>query len=325
MSTSVPAGISVALCTYNGARHLREQLDSILTQTLRPAEIVVCDDGSSDTTLTIIAEFSRTSPVPVRVFRNESNLGSTRNFDRAIGLCEASLIALCDQDDIWKPGKLQALRSALDRDPSVGGVFSDAELISADGTATGRRLFAAHGLSLGAPEHFSREAALKMLFKHDFMTGATVMIRSTTRPLFQPIPGSWVHDAWIAWMLTLHSRLSFINDPLISYRLHPNQQIGMGATTLLGKIRRTRGTSLGAHRGTLGRFRDLRERWASQPGEDATRLLSMIDEKIAFLEQRSTLSPALAPRMIQILGLAQRYRQYARGYRSMRKDLFLAS
>ena len=317
--------VSVALCTYNGAQYLSQQLDSLVAQTLQPAELVVCDDGSSDETLAIITEFARNSPFPVRLFRNESNLGSTKNFDRAIGLCDTDSIALCDQDDIWKPGKLAALQFALDRNPSLGGVFSDAELISADGAGRGQTLFTAHRLSLGIPESFSREAALKVLFKYDFVTGATLMIRSTMRPLFRPIPKSWVHDSWIAWIIALYSQLSFVNEPLMAYRVHPNQQIGMGVTTLIGKIRRTRHTSLSTHRGTSVRFQELRKRWKCQPGEDFTRLMSMIDAKIAFLEQRSALSRTLAPRMIQILRLARQYDQFARGYRSMRKDLFLAS
>src|ERR1700761_4532631 len=99
--------ISVALCTFNGELFLRQQLASIQQQTRLPDELLVCDDGSSDQTLTIVREFAASAPFPVKLFENEQNLGFAANFERAIRLCEGSLIALCDQDDIWYPTRLQ--------------------------------------------------------------------------------------------------------------------------------------------------------------------------------------------------------------------------
>ena len=99
--------ISVALCTYNGARFLEEQLASLLAQNRRPDELVVCDDRSTDSTVQMLESFSRSAPFPVRIQVNPVNLGSTVNFDRAMRLCAGSLIAFCDQDDIWLPHKLE--------------------------------------------------------------------------------------------------------------------------------------------------------------------------------------------------------------------------
>src|SRR5882762_9087557 len=98
--------ISIAMCTYNGARYLREQLDSIAAQTRPPSELIVCDDNSLDETREIVAGFAASAPFPVRLGVNEQNLGSIRNFERAIKLCEGDLIALSDQDDVWLPEKL---------------------------------------------------------------------------------------------------------------------------------------------------------------------------------------------------------------------------
>src|SRR5213080_381833 len=100
------ATLSVALCTYNGAAYLGEQLDSIVAQSRPPDELVVCDDGSTDETVEVLETFLAEAPFPVRLQRNEANLGFVKNFEQAISLCTGDFVALSDQDDVWMPGKL---------------------------------------------------------------------------------------------------------------------------------------------------------------------------------------------------------------------------
>jgi len=107
------ATVSVALCTYNGAAYLGEQLDSIVAQSRPPDELVVCDDGSTDGTVGLLQAFVPEAPFPVRLYRNERNRGFAKNFERAISLCTGDFIALSDQDDVWKPEKLARLATAL--------------------------------------------------------------------------------------------------------------------------------------------------------------------------------------------------------------------
>ena len=86
--------ISVAMCTYNGGRYLQEQLESIALQSRLPMELVVCDDQSTDDTISILKRFQSEAPFTVKVVRNSQRLGSTQNFDQAIGLARGDLIAL---------------------------------------------------------------------------------------------------------------------------------------------------------------------------------------------------------------------------------------
>ena len=120
---------SVAMCTYNGAAYLEEQLDSIARQIRLPDELVVCDDNSSDESLRILRSFAARSAFPVRLHSNESNLGSTKNFEKAICLCSGDVIALADQDDVWHPEKLAILEREFSSTPDVGLVFTDAEIV----------------------------------------------------------------------------------------------------------------------------------------------------------------------------------------------------
>ena len=100
--------ISVALCTYNGEKFLREQIDSILAQTYKNLEIVIVDDCSTDKTTNIINAYAEKDK-RIKLFQNASNLGFNKNFERALGLTSGEYIAISDQDDIWLPQKLQSL------------------------------------------------------------------------------------------------------------------------------------------------------------------------------------------------------------------------
>ncbi len=107
--------VSIALCTYNGEKHFPEQLKSISRQSCLPDELVVCDDCSTDSTLKILEDFSRTVPFEVRIFNNETNLGPAGNFAKAISLCQGKWIFLCDQDDRWLPDKIKTSSEKLAR------------------------------------------------------------------------------------------------------------------------------------------------------------------------------------------------------------------
>ena len=121
--------ISVAMCTYNGAQYLKEQLDSIVKQTRLPNEVVVCDDGSIDATLQLLDKFKEITPFSVRIYRNKTNLGPTKNFEEAISLCRGDIIVLSDQDDIWVPYKLETLERAFEKYSDIGYIFSNAWVV----------------------------------------------------------------------------------------------------------------------------------------------------------------------------------------------------
>jgi glycosyltransferase involved in cell wall biosynthesis len=311
--------ISVAMCTFNGERFLGKQLESIARQERMPDELVVCDDGSRDASMEILREFANRARFTVRIVRNERNLGSTKNFEKAIGLCGGEFIALCDQDDRWEPSKLARLSEVLSDDGSVGGVFSDAELIDANGTLTGKRLWEIHKFGFSSANQFRRMDAIRLLLKHDVVTGATLMFRASLRKLLTPIPDCWVHDGWIAWITALHSRLTFVKDPLLQYRVHPDQQLG------IGHFNRQRHSDLdenGLTRATA-QFDALHEHWIANPGDEFEKCLGLMENKLSFLQRRSGLPGNTVRRAFAVLAASRSYHQYARGLSSMRGDLFL--
>ena len=128
-------GVSVAMTTFDGERFVAEQLESIITQSPPPSEIVVGDDGSSDRTGAVIDTVRARSAVPIHSVGG-AHVGLRANVERVLRACRGSVIVLCDQDDVWMPGRIQAIEESF-ADPSVVLWFSDAELIDEEGGAIG--------------------------------------------------------------------------------------------------------------------------------------------------------------------------------------------
>ncbi len=100
--------ISIALATYNGSKFLREQLDSILSQSMTDFEVIVCDDCSTDDTVKILYEYAA-KDTRFNIHEHETNLGFKKNFEHILSLCKGEFIAFCDQNDIWEPNHIHTL------------------------------------------------------------------------------------------------------------------------------------------------------------------------------------------------------------------------
>jgi glycosyltransferase involved in cell wall biosynthesis len=121
--------ISIAMATYNGAKYLQEQLESFLSQTRQPDELIVCDDGSSDATLDILERFRQSAPFAVQIHGNETRLGFTKNFEKTLIKCSGDLVFLSDQDDVWFPSKVEVVEKAFLSHPEKLLVVHDGKLV----------------------------------------------------------------------------------------------------------------------------------------------------------------------------------------------------
>ncbi len=333
--------VSVALCTYNGARYLKDQLDSIASQTLPPHELVVCDDRSTDDTVAIVQAFASHVPFPVRLSVNHANLGSTKNFEQAIQRCEGDLIALSDQDDVWRPRKLERMVAAFAASPDVGAVFTDGEVVDDRLRPLGYRLWEAAGFGPSRRERFEHGQAVEVLLKNNVVTGATLAFRRDFLKAILPIPATWVHDAWIALLIAALGRVAIIDEPLVLYRHHSRQQIGV--------TQRARSSGLAWVRSSLvDVLMNINEYvlkgdeeyslYADQYGLACDRLAILLDPsdrrilarcraKAAHFRARAEMSHRRWVRfpmvMKELLGF--RYHRYSSGNKSLAKDLVRAA
>ena len=234
-------GVSVALCTYNGGRFIEEQLLSILRQDPCASEIVVSDDGSTDQTLEIVrrvAAANAGSDTEIRILESHGGHGVTKNFERAIAACRYDLIALADQDDIWRADKLEVMLEQFDARPDLLFLHSDARLVDGRGKPLGRELFEALEVSSEDRTAIHSGQAFTVFLRRNLATGATSMIRRALLEFAVPFPDDWVHDEWLAIVASAVSTLDFVPETLIDYRQHGQNQIGVQVPSVAIKVRR---------------------------------------------------------------------------------------
>lgn len=312
--------ISVALCTYNGERFLGRQLASMQQQTRLPDELVVCDDCSTDSTIEILNDFAASAGFPVRIIRNDQNLGFVANFERAIRLCQGDLIALCDQDDIWYPTRLERSQQEFAAHPAAGLVFSDADVIDDRDQLTGTQLWTNFG--------FNRERKQRLLAgdytvlpRNSFVTGATVMFRSRLRENCLPVGSGWLHDEWIVGVAAAIADVRPIDSPLIRYRQHAAQQVGLGPRPSRLERSKRHWSELSLQ---IGRLEEICNRLSQQSltirGEG---LYACYQAHLRFARFRDALP---SRRLARLPAMLRQYRAYAAcgsGVFSMASDIVL--
>lgn len=317
------------MCTYNGSAYLPEQLASIAGQTRLPEELVICDDGSMDCTPQIVADFAKSVSFPVRWIRNQVNLGSSKNFEKVIGLCTGDLIALSDQDDIWMPEKLARQSEMFERDAALSGVFSDAELVDNQSRPVGTRLWVGFRFTPHQRKKFRSGGEVAVLLKWNVVTGATLMIRADFRPVYSPIPSCWHHDGWIAWMAVLYSKLEFIEEPLIRYRVHANQQVGVPTLArshrppLRQRLERAKREEPARQLSLAREIEELAQRVAEKGDPGSQSALLGLRRKSQFIRVRATPSNSRIVRTIDILKNVRNFQRYEGGWKCMVGDIVM--
>jgi len=315
--------ISIALATCNGARYLPELLDSLAGQSLPPFELVACDDASSDATCCLLNDYSRRAPFHVHIHERSRPLGVVGNFEDAIGKCRGDVIALADQDDVWRADKLERLLMALCT-PEVQAAFSDARLVDADMKPLGYSMWERVSFSRREQDRFATNGGFSVLLKHRVVTGATLVFRSNLRDIALPIPPHWPHDAWLAAIVAATNARSLIavGEPLVAYRQHDANVVGGVRKSFFEEAH----AALGVDR--CAWYRDEVALWQALAERLTGRGLSIpreLDEKIAHLKRRANLPISRWRRVPDVIHelVTGGYGRYARNWGSAAIDLLV--
>lgn len=313
-----PNRYSVALCTHNGARFLKEQLASIAAQTRKPDELIVSDDVSTDNTLELLEAFRREAPFPVFVFAQPVNLGSTRNFEYALRQCTGDLIALADQDDVWSPQRLEASEDFMQRHADAAFVFTDGTLIDEAGKSQAQTLWQTFHFDPSL-QNSMQEKQYSILLRHRFITGATITLRAGLLPHVLPFPSSWVHDEWLAAATPFYADIGMLAAPLLRYRVHAAQQVG---------AQRARSSSASIHWAEVERqqqqMRDVLAHLDQHPALRHYELVDAYRARAAAMDRRATMPSERIRRTVQVIRNLADYNQYAAGPWSALKDIVLS-
>lgn len=222
---------SVALCTYNGELYLFKQLESILLQKPGIDEIIICDDNSTDDTFNIIMGFKEKHPQLIRFYQNENRLGAVKNFEKAIKLTTGDLIFLSDQDDIWCENKVKIIMNYFILNNKCKLLFTNGLLIDENEKPINSSLWKEWSFTEEIKELWrnNNNAFKDLLVNKNKITGATICFHNSLKTQTIPIevPIDYWHDAWLGIHAAAINGLCFIDIPLIKYRIHSKQLIGI--------------------------------------------------------------------------------------------------
>ncbi len=237
-SASFPL-VSVVIATFNGARFIREQLESIINQSYHHLEIIITDDASTDETVPIVREYCLKYD-HVKLLRSETNLGFLKNFERGVLFCRGEYIALSDQDDIWLPEKIEILMHAR-KDHAL--VYCNSELIDAQGKSLGVKLTDLKNLiDFDSPINYTVGGTA---------SGHAMLVKREAILQSLPWPAMVTHDYWIGFVSTFFAPLKFVDKVLVLYRQHDANVVGVTA----GGAKATRRKKTKEERNELARER----------------------------------------------------------------------
>ncbi|MDB5141349.1 MAG: glycosyltransferase family 2 protein [Mucilaginibacter sp.] len=204
--------VSIALCTYNGAMYLNEQLNSLVSQTYTNLEIIVVDDGSDDDTVGILDLYASNFPLSnIKVYTNDHNLGYVKNFEKAISLCNGKYIALCDQDDIWDVQKISVLVN------NIGGnvlIYHDSVFINETGDLLGKKISDVRNCYSGCDS--------RVFIFENCISGHSMFFKRELLDYTGGFKKEIIHDWWLAYVAANIGSILFLNQALVQYRQHSN-------------------------------------------------------------------------------------------------------
>lgn len=213
--------ISVLIATYNGEKYVKEQLKSILAQSMKPDEVIIKDDCSSDQTIKIVSDFISNNNLAKKwhLVRNNKNLGWKKNFvDGLLNYVSGDYIFFCDQDDFWMPTKIADMISCMRDHPEIGLLVSDFEIVDAK-------------LQRDQKRHVSKSLLEKYVPKekilYTYYPGCTYCFRKDYKKAFLDYwKPSFPHDSFL-WHYTISDgSLYILHKELIKYRRHSGTQTG---------------------------------------------------------------------------------------------------
>ena len=220
--------IDILLATYNGEKYLRDQIDSILNQTYADFNLIISDDASTDDTVKILEEYKKKDS-RITVYNQEENIGSTNNFEFLLTKVQNDYYMLSDQDDIWEKEKIEKSVKKI-KETNADLVFSDLAVVDENLNIINESFCKLKNIYSKIKKDVNYEA----LYLNNYVTGCTILSKKEYINKILPIPKDvkyLIHDYWIAIVVSQNGKLEFIDEPLVKYRQHGNNQVGTAQRT----------------------------------------------------------------------------------------------
>jgi glycosyltransferase involved in cell wall biosynthesis len=233
--------IDVLLGTYNGARFLGPQIESILDQEDVSFRILVRDDGSADGTPAVIEHYRRMRPERIVRVGGSGHLGAVGNFAGLLREATAPYAALSDQDDVWARHKLRTLLGVMRDLESRHGVGTPL-MVHSDLTVVDETLRERHPSFWRYSGFDPRGTNLPRLLIKNTVTGCASLVNRALLELALPVPqAALVHDYWLALVAGAAGHIGIVEEPLVAYRQHARNVIGARPYHLKSLVERLAG------------------------------------------------------------------------------------
>jgi glycosyltransferase involved in cell wall biosynthesis len=215
------APVSVCMATFNGARFVVTQIESILAQIDELDELIIVDDASTDGTLSLLRALDDPR---IRVTGNAENLGYVRTFEKALSQAKGQHIFLADQDDVWPPGRVHRMQLGLRHASLVAGNIAVLE-----GPPRIKSPFGARDWKLnGDPARHPLPWLVRLAMSNAPYFGSAMAVDSDLLELALPFPPSVqeLHDGWLALLGLMSRSIKHVPDRVVLRRLHDTNTSG---------------------------------------------------------------------------------------------------
>lgn len=225
--------ISVAMAVYNGEKYIEKQLISVLNQTRLPDEVIICDDGSKDKTVNIIEKFiDKYSLSNWKLYSNKKNVGFSKNFYGSIKKTTGDIIFLCDQDDIWHEDKIKKMEKLFVADKKIKTLVSSFNLINENGMGINIKLSnkkSNNNIIKYKVKSKLEKVSKGTIFLYNISPGCTMAFTKDIKDIYLKNTNcSCIHDWEISMLAALLGGLYYLDLPLIDYRIHSENAVGLG-------------------------------------------------------------------------------------------------
>lgn len=226
--------VSVVMATYNGEKYVVKQLESIYNQTRRPDEVVICDDGSTDNTVSLVKDFILSKGLENwSIEVNSPNLGWKANFYKATSLASGDIIFFSDQDDIWNEGKIEMM-SKLMIEKKMGALYATKTIIDSEG-----KIMAGRQEKTKYTGDITR-IELSPSFYEVKTLGCCMCINSDIANIYRKVGyDEGDHDSQCGRLAVLCSSLWYLDLPVINYRIHSTNSSGISSAASYGQSSRS--------------------------------------------------------------------------------------
>ncbi len=280
--------ISIALAAYNGEKYIITQLESILNQTLKPNEVIIVDDCSTDHTVDLVNDFiTQNNLSNWKLYRNEINSGYKKNFYNAISKTTGDYIFLSDQDDEWHSNKIERMINVIKNNANIEALNSGTKLIDGNSNTIEYKCqknyynndFLYFKNSLKDLQSFDDAYILL----HNISPGCTMAItRNLANDFLKTYSFELPHDWYLNLLASQKNKCYFLNEVLIDYRRHENNAIGANTGMVKGITKKTSDFRILNYQSRLDSINQILEYYHVMPTKGLIESKNLIEEIIAF-------------------------------------------